>query len=185
MEKRELNERIGRRLRAIRLAQGLSLEACAVRCGVSKPMLVQIERALSNPTVSTLWKIAEGLKVPFTAFIEETEDEASLVKRTELSPIHEDSGRFEVYPVFPMNGARPFEIYEVRLKPGCDYRAKAHPGRVEEFLWVTEGNMVVELGGRAHELVAGEGLRFAADRPHRYINNGGREAALVMVIYYY
>ncbi|HSU80106.1 MAG TPA: helix-turn-helix transcriptional regulator, partial [Candidatus Angelobacter sp.] len=62
MEKGQLNALIGQRLKHIRVTKGLSLDRVAELTGVSKPMLGQIERAQSNPTVSTLWKIAEGLR---------------------------------------------------------------------------------------------------------------------------
>ncbi|MDU7763234.1 MAG: helix-turn-helix transcriptional regulator, partial [Enterobacter asburiae] len=56
-------------LKTLRQARGWSLSKLADETGVSKAMLGQIERNESSPTVSTLWKIATGLNVPFSAFI--------------------------------------------------------------------------------------------------------------------
>ena len=63
-----LNSLIGKKLKEIRSAKRLSLEEVTKLTGVSKAMLGQIERGISNPTVSTLWKIATGLKVSFSFF---------------------------------------------------------------------------------------------------------------------
>ncbi len=62
--------KIGEKLKSIRMARTLSLDDTAVLTGVSKPMLGQIERGQSVPTVTTLWKIATGLKTPLSAFLE-------------------------------------------------------------------------------------------------------------------
>lgn len=62
---------IGERLREIRTDLNLSLDDAAKATGVSKPMLGQIERGQSVPTITTLWKIATGLKTPLSAFLQE------------------------------------------------------------------------------------------------------------------
>ena len=66
-----MHERIGKKLKSIRTVRALSLDDAAALTGVSKPMLGQIERGQSVPTVTTLWKIATGLKVPLSSFLEE------------------------------------------------------------------------------------------------------------------
>lgn len=58
----QINLKIGEKLKSIRMARTLSLDDTAALTGVSKPMLGQIERGQSIPTVTTLWKIATGLK---------------------------------------------------------------------------------------------------------------------------
>ncbi|MGV3487282.1 MAG: helix-turn-helix domain-containing protein [Tuberibacillus sp.] len=184
MEKQQLNEMIGERLKRIRTTKGLSLEMVSELTGVSKPMLAQIERAMSNPTVSTLWKIAEGLNVPFSAFIEEQEGDVKHVQKEDITPIKEANNHFEVYSIFQLTNNRPFEIYEVNLLPGCNYPADPHPPGVEEYLWVTKGRILLEYNNEKYAIGAAQGLRFTADRPHRYINESDEEAVLMMVIYY-
>lgn len=63
---------IGKHLKNIRQNRELSLDEAAEMTGVSKPMLGQIERGQSSPTITTLWKIATGLKVPLSSFLQET-----------------------------------------------------------------------------------------------------------------
>ena len=73
-----MNLRIGEKLKSIRMARTLSLDDTAVLTGVSKPMLGQIERGQSIPTVTTLWKIATRLKTPLSAFLEEPQTEYTI-----------------------------------------------------------------------------------------------------------
>ncbi len=61
----DITQHLATTLKALRLARGWSLSKLAEETGVSKAMLGQIERNESSPTVSTLWKIATGLNVPF------------------------------------------------------------------------------------------------------------------------
>lgn len=184
MEKGQLNALIGQRLKSIRLSKGLSLDRVAELTGVSKPMLGQIERAHSNPTVSTLWKIAEGLKVPFSSFIEETPKSIKLVKEEDITPIIEDNERYEVFPIFPTENGKPFEIYSVKMKPGCSYSSNPHPIGVEEYLWVTEGVLNLSCLDQHHTLKKSEGIRFRADVLHRYENPTDQSTSLIMVIHY-
>ena len=62
---------VGRELKSIRQSRGLTLDELAEMTGVSKPMLGQIERGQSSPTINTLWKIATGLKAPLSSLLRE------------------------------------------------------------------------------------------------------------------
>ena len=70
----QIDRNIAVNLRRIRKAKNMSLDMLADRTGVSKSMLGQIERGESNPTVSTIGKIVEGLKVPFEQLLYEKEE---------------------------------------------------------------------------------------------------------------
>lgn len=67
MEKNVLQ--IGGRLKEIRKTRGLTLDDVSEMTDVSKPMLGQIERGQSSPTINTLWKISTGLKIPLSFFL--------------------------------------------------------------------------------------------------------------------
>jgi transcriptional regulator with XRE-family HTH domain len=65
----DITQHLAITLKILRQARGWSLSKLAEETGVSKAMLGQVERNESSPTVSTLWKIATGLNVPFSTFI--------------------------------------------------------------------------------------------------------------------
>ncbi|MEB9453351.1 helix-turn-helix transcriptional regulator, partial [Bacillus cereus] len=60
---------LAKNLKSIREKEKLSLEKVSQLTGVSKTMIGQIERGESSPTLTTIWKIANGLKVSFTSLI--------------------------------------------------------------------------------------------------------------------
>jgi len=74
-----MNLKIGEKLKSIRNTRALSLDDVAALTGVSKPMLGQIERGQSIPTVTTLWKIATGLKTLLSFFREKRQEEYTIV----------------------------------------------------------------------------------------------------------
>lgn len=184
MDKQKLNILIGSNLKTIREQKGLSLEKMAKKTGVSKPMLGQIERGASNPTVSTLWKIATGLGVSFTSFLQTNRGNVELVKKGDLEPIAEDDGRYLVFPVFPMSEGKPYELYSIEMLPGCNYHSEPHSRGVEEQLWVEKGELSIEIGGNSYTIHEQEGIRFNADHSHVYYNLGDGICTATLAIYY-
>ena len=72
---------IGSNLQAIRKERNLSLEKVSQITGVSKAMFAQIERGDSTPTVTTLWKIADGLKVSFSSLITRPQKSMQVIRQ--------------------------------------------------------------------------------------------------------
>jgi XRE family transcriptional regulator, regulator of sulfur utilization len=182
MEKEMLSARIGQRLRHFRQQRQLSLDSLADLTGVSKPMLGQIERGVSNPTVATLWKIASGLKIPFTALIAENPT-VELLRANEQTRVVEDDERFEVYSTYSAPGI-PLEMYRVRLHPGCRRDAEPHGFGVLESITVFRGNLTMEIGGDTYLLQSGDALSFSADMPHVYQNTGDTVCEISMAVIY-
>lgn len=77
------NQIIGENLKRLRSDRRLSLSQLAEACDVSKVVLSQIERGEANPTVNTIWKIAAGLKVPYTELLDNKSKETTIIHRDE------------------------------------------------------------------------------------------------------
>ncbi|MGG1688067.1 helix-turn-helix domain-containing protein [Pseudalkalibacillus sp. NRS-1564] len=184
MENQSLTKQIGEKLKKLRLENKLSLDQLSARCSVSKPMLAQIERGASNPTVNTLWKIANGLGVSFTAFIDEEQPVIKKVNRSEIEPLIEESGKMKVVPLFPMEPGKSFETFYIELEPGCDYHSNPHPDGVEEYLFIEEGSMTLEVDTQSYIISSGESLRFTANYPHYYRNPYSESCKAMMIIHY-
>ena len=109
---------VAENLKRLREERKLSLDAVAKCSGVSKSMLGQIERGVTNPTISTLWKIANGLKISFTSLMLRPEADIEIVQRSAIAPFVETDGKYRNYPVFPFDNSRGFEMYAIELDPG-------------------------------------------------------------------
>lgn len=171
-------------LKRLREEKKLSLDNVAKLSGVSKSMLGQVERGEVNPTISTVWKIANGLKVSFTTLMSRPEADTELVYRDEIQPLIENDGKYRNYPLFPFSDTRPFEIYMLEIDHDGHLNAEAHPRGTHEFITVFSGEITVEVNGERHRVATGDSISLRADTPHSYHNDGEMQAKLSMVIHY-
>jgi len=180
----QIHKKVGKNLQAVRKARGLSLEQVAELTGVSKAMIGQIERGDSNPTISVLWKIVNGLRISFTSLIEEEEPVVSVVEAAEIEPFVEEGGAYRSFPLFPFDQRKGFEMYAVQMDPGCEHESEPHNDQVEEYIVVTGGSLDVVVDGEAYTINAGNAVRFPADRPHAYRNGTDQVTTYITLIHY-
>ena len=170
--------------RRLREEKKLTLDAAAAATGVSRSMLAQIEKGEVNPTISVLWKIANGYRVSFTSLVERRGDGVAVIRKGETAPLSEDGGRYVNYPLFPFDERTLFETYRIVILPGGALEAQPHLRGSEEYITVFTGRVEITVDGRTVALEAGDSVRFRADVPHGYRNPGEETAELSMLIYY-
>lgn len=179
-----INSVVAQNLKLLREQRKMSLDAVSRLSGVSKSMLGQIERGEVNPTISTVWKIANGLKVSFGQLVSRPESECEVIDTAAIEPLLEDGGHYRNYPVFPFEGGRRFEMLYIELDPQSRLDAEPHPAGTQEFVTVFSGALEVQVGGQTLSAPNGCSIRFKADRSHCYRNVGDEVCRLSMVIYY-
>ncbi|KAB7704098.1 helix-turn-helix domain-containing protein [Bacillus aerolatus] len=180
----EINLIIAKNLRALREGKKLSLEKVAELTGVSKTMIGQIERGESSPTITTIWKIANGLKISFTSLINNPQPDTKVILKSDVQALSEDNGKYRVYPYFPFQDDRRFEVYTVEIEKGGFLSADSHGEGTEEFLTVFDGELTVSVNNIEYTVRSGDSIRFKSDRPHAYHNSGETLTRLSMTIYY-
>jgi len=164
-------------LKTLRQQRGWSLSRLAEETGVSKAMLGQVERNESSPTVATLWKIATGLNVPFSAFIVADESTAP----TAFDPQQQ---AMVVTPLSPWDPELRFDHFSITLAPGALSESTPHEKGVIEHVVVIGGVLDLCLQGEWQTLTSGEGRRFAGDLAHAYRNSGAQTAHFHSLIHY-
>lgn len=179
-----LNIIVATNLKKIREERKLSLDNVAQMTGVSKSMLGQIERGESNPTVTTVWKIANGLKISFTELIKTTQESTVIIQKENIEPLVEDNGKYKLYPFFPYESEREFEMYSVEIEKGGYLSADSHGEGTEEFITVFDGELTIRVNNEEFTVKQGDSIRFRADKPHTYHNSCDRLTRVSMVIYY-
>ena len=95
-----LNILVSENIKRIRQEKNLSLGDLAKLSDVSKSMLAQIERGEGNPTLSTLWKIANGVQVSFNTLIAQPKLPYKVTKLAEIEPILDMNGELKNYSLF-------------------------------------------------------------------------------------
>ncbi|WP_084960117.1 helix-turn-helix domain-containing protein [Thermoactinospora rubra] len=172
---------IATNVRAQRTHRGLTLDALATRSGVSKGMLVQIEQGRTNPSVSTLTRVASALGTTVAKLVEVSDvPTVRVVRRQDVMTFtHGGSvARLLVGADQPMI----LELWDWRLAPGSHHDGDAHPPGTREMLAVLEGELTLTVYGRSHAVGPGDAVMFTADRPHRYANEGAAELRFVMTV---
>ncbi|TGN09131.1 helix-turn-helix domain-containing protein [Leptospira ilyithenensis] len=172
-------------LKLIRHTKGFSLDKLANRCGVSRAMLSQIEQGKSVPTISVLWKIANGLNVPFSELLKEKNQEGIHVLKAENSKVlFSNSKVFASRALFPFLGNRKTEFYELLLKPGGHEVAEAHKTGTTENIVVVSGKLRLRVGEKVVELEPKDSVFFKADVSHEYSNPTDQETLMYLVMDY-
>jgi len=177
---------LGPRIRALREAMDLSLRDLAVRSGVSAPMLSQVERGETSPTLQVATRIAHGLELRLSQLLRLDESGAvSIVRNGERrsGPAAASGHAYEILTP-PLPGQRA-ELSRHTLDPGAVTGGPGDPPMHEpgsrETALVQQGRVILHCDG-AHELTAGDCVTFDADLPHHFENPGTEEAVLLAVV---
>lgn len=178
---------IGSRVKALREASGLSLRDLAERSGVSAPMLSQVERGETSPTLALAARIAAGLELRLSQLLRLDESGAvSVVRRAERrgGGSARSGHRYEILTP-PLPGLRA-ELSRHALAPGASTGGPGDPPMHEpgarETAVVESGAVVLVCDGQRHELATGDTVTFDADLPHRFENPGDEPAELFAVV---
>jgi transcriptional regulator with XRE-family HTH domain len=177
---------VGARVRALREAMDLSLRDLAERSGVSAPMLSQVERGETSPTLAVAARIAGGLELSLSQLLRLDEGDGVTVVRAgeRLLGGRADGHRYEVLtPALP--GLRA-ELSLHTLAPGSATGGPGDPPIHEpgsrETAYVTEGRLELVCDGRRYEIREGDAVTFDADLPHHFTNSGRKRATFLAVI---
>ena len=177
-----ISQVVAENLRKLRQDRKLSLQDLSELCGVSKSMLGEIERGTSNPTINVIWKIANGLKIPFTTLTTAPRPPVQLVRATEHQGYLVDK-HYDITTVFKYNPDTHMEIYQKNFKNGAILNSDGHPG-VFEYLMVTSGTMTLTAAGTTYELKTGDAILFEASGEHMYANRHKEPCQAYMILQY-
>ncbi len=176
---------LGERVRSLREAMDLSLRDLAERSGVSAPMLSQVERGETSPTLAVAEKIAAGLELSLSQLLRLDEDRHVVVLRSGQGRTRRRRGHTVEELTPPLPGQRA-DVSVHTLAPGAatggpDDPPMHEPGSRETAV-VLNGTAELFIDGSRHELAEGDSVTFDADLSHHFENNGAADARLIAVV---
>ncbi len=171
-------------LKRIRERRKLSLDQLAQHTGVSKSMLRQIETGKSSPTISTLWKIANGLHLSFTSLLRNPVVKGEVKNFTAAEPLCAESRRYRAYPLVSFDPRQSFEVYFFEMDPEVRFKAEPHKGDVLEYIFLFSGAIEVTVGTELFTLSSGQSLEFEADVIHTYYSCSQEISTGLMILSY-
>ena len=174
----DLNERVAERVRELRAARTLSLDALASRSGVSRSMISLIERGESSPTAVVLEKLAAGLSVTLASLFDSpaAANDARRPARSRGATTSR-SGRIPPRATCAATSRRRACRSRCRSSRSASRRARASRSRparatcvVHQQVWVLEGAIDITIGAERHRLREGDCLAMQLDRPTMFHN---------------
>jgi transcriptional regulator with XRE-family HTH domain len=180
-----INERIAARVRELRSGLGMTLDALAARCDVSRSMISLIERGESSPTAVVLEKVATGLGVPLATLFEDSSAVTSPVsRRAERTAWRDPQSGYVRRNISPPNFPSPIQIVEVEMPAGAKvaYETGSRDVSIHQQIWVREGSLEVTLGKTVHELEEDDCLAMQLDVPIVFRNRTRKPARYVVVL---
>ncbi len=178
---------IGKNIQKVRTGQNLTLNVLSERSGVSKAMLSQIEANKVNPTIATVWKIAQGLGVEIHALLEGTggpKRKFHVNRYENITTLDTDEEGVLIHVLSPLSMVEDLELYMMTFDSGARLDSEAHFPNSEEFLTVIRGHIEVKAGNNRSELKRGDFIAYHCDVEHSICNLGKGEAVVHLVVRY-
>jgi transcriptional regulator with XRE-family HTH domain len=181
----ETHGSIGENLKKIREKHGITLSVLSERCGVAKSMLSQIEAGQVNPTIATVWKIAQGLEVDINALLtgqDQMQRTFSVSRKDEITRLEADEEGVHIRVLSPLSMAEDLEMYILTFQKGQALHSSPHSVRTEEFLTILEGAVRVQADDNSADLYEGDFIRYHADTDHVIENIHDGTTRIYMVV---
>jgi transcriptional regulator with XRE-family HTH domain len=160
---------LGQLVRSIRVSRGMSIEALAKAAGVSAGGISQIERGAGNPAFTTLVKIAYGMQVPVSSFMQTDQEPPGLVVRKEHRKRLVPSDGL-IYELLTPDLQRRLEVLRVQIARGFDNSERPFVHDGEECIHMLEGELLIYIGGDEYHLNEGDSVTYDPTVPHWYRN---------------
>ena len=147
---------LGKRLKKRRTELGLTLRQLAEETNLTPSFISQLERGITNPSLNSIQRLADALKVPFMYFIAEEGQGTSRVTRAGqrrkvlVEDIHTS------YELLSPDLSSGFEGVLIRLDPGAVSAVRRLPVETEELFFVMEGRLSVGIGNEEVILEPGD-----------------------------
>jgi transcriptional regulator with XRE-family HTH domain len=178
-----LSGQLGKTIQRLRKAYSLSLSELSEQSGVAKSIISQIERNETNPTLATIWRLAQALDVSIERVLQTAEDEPFLERasRGDTPILVSDDGKCRLAITGWIKTVEWLQWYDFQAEPGGVLESDPHQRGSVECLSVLEGELEVEVAGVVETARAGDTLRYRCDRPHVIRNRSGEPAHATMV----
>ena len=182
-KKNELN--IGSRLGDLRKRKQMTLDQLSSKSGVSKSILSQIERNISNPTVSTMMRIADALEETLSGFFMNIDEgKSSSIETSKETPnISSKDGLCELSILGAGETVSWLQWYVLTMKPKGQLQSRSHGSNTFENITVISGEIVVHLKKQSETLKAGDTFRFPTNQEHTLMNKSKTISKVLMVNY--
>lgn len=181
----KLKKIVGKKLKAIRLKNDMTIQDLAVRSNVSSNMISRIERGLTIPSVEILMKLAAVFDKSINYFVEEVSTTHEVVfsrPGDRDKTVYDDESNMHTESFTSGLRDPQFMAFKCTIPVGGTSGRKQmyHPG--DELIYLLEGRLQVTIAGDVYRLTAGDSLSFKSHLPHRWDNVGDCDASVIWTL---
>jgi transcriptional regulator with XRE-family HTH domain len=153
-------------LRRERVRTALSLTELAKRAGIAKSTLSQLENGVGNPSLETLWALAQALGIPLSRLVDPPRQGVQVIRAGEGAVMHAERAAYDAALLSSCPPGARRDIYRVIGQPGGPHLAPPHMTGTMEHLILGSGRVLAGPEDEALELGPGDYLRYPGDVPH-------------------
>ena len=169
---------IGAKIKQMRNQKSLTQEELADRCELTKGYISQLENNLNSPSIATLTDILAALGSNLSEFFREEPEEKIVFFKDEFIEKDSDGVRWEWLIANAQKNM--MEPVLVELSEGAETTGDV-PHEGEEFGYVLEGRIAIQLGNKLHTCKKGEAFYYTANKPHSILNKGKNKAKFIWI----
>ncbi|MEN0085578.1 MAG: XRE family transcriptional regulator [Leifsonia sp.] len=176
--------RLGDTVRTLRVGRGLTMEQLSTAAGVSRRVISQLEHGASNPSLSTLDRIAGALGTDFASLmLQPKEDSLSLAAAEDSTLAWTSPNGSSARILQSTQHHPPAEMWRWALAPGDEYVAEPDPPGSHELFLVLEGILTIVIAGEGETRIpADHSARLSSDREYSYRNDEETPLSFIRVV---
>jgi transcriptional regulator with XRE-family HTH domain len=180
-------EAIGERIRAIREEKGVSLENLSKLTGFEVAFLAEIEKGAVQPQLGTMIKLSKAMDSAFGRLVSGTGEKLySITRKSERRPAARSTSKtgqkhlYSYKTLAPDVKGRHMEALMIQLLAATEKDLSVHEG--EEFVFVLDATVLLEIGGERFELEPGDSAYYLATTPH--LISAKKDKATILAVLY-
>jgi len=168
-------------VRSLRRRRNMSQEQLALRAGMPRSTVTNIESGGANPSLGNLALLSTALGVGIEEILSRPRSECQLLRAAEVPVRRRSQGAVRVRKLLPER-ARGLELDRVEIAAGSSMGGTPHIAGTKEYLYCLAGEVTVLVAGEAFVVAAGDVLAFPGDQAHSYRNRGRKTADAFSVV---
>ena len=175
------NERLGNKIRKLRISKSMNLTAFAKKIGKTPSYLSQVERGMASPSIMALREIAKALNVPMFYFLIDDKKQNVIVRKNERKVLQFPKSHL-TYELLSPDVSHRVQMIRTRIKIGASSCPKPLSHEGEECTLVMEGKMEIKIGDEFFILEEGDSIYYISSIPHKITSIGNQDLTIISAI---
>lgn len=178
-----VSEAVSRKLKQERKKRKITLDELSRRSGVSKGMVVEIEKCTANPSIAILCKIAAALGLSVADVVNVSDaPSAHLIESKDIPTLWTGNLGGTARLLAGTSGPNMIELWRWEMFPGEIFASSGHPQGTYELFHVEKGTLSFKVGETELSISQGCSAVAKTDVPHAYANNSKSKLIFTMSV---